>query len=295
MINFHKYGFLDVRKLQSFVHGKNLWHHRYNPVWLFIWSDLYKPEIAFTNEYIFIRYYMPDLGMCYYHPFSEKADMLKGIEMLKEDAKENGFDFYIAPIGEAYQFKFDDMRIKYFINEQFNSYIYNAMDIALLSNIKYKKKRNLYETFERNNKTAYFKNVVKEDFPMILEFINDYNALNQENGLDQTFYSKLNMINKTMEHLYELDIYAIELVSDEKVIGLAFGSMMDNEICLHLCIARNDYKGAIDFLFSSFAKTVQAAVKYINFEEDSGIKDIKKIKEGYNPSRIEKFFGTFNI
>ena len=55
MINFHKLGYLDIRKLKAFTDTKNFWLHTYNPNWLFLWSDLYKPEIAFTNEFIFIR------------------------------------------------------------------------------------------------------------------------------------------------------------------------------------------------------------------------------------------------
>ena len=98
MINFHKLGFLDVRKLNSLIENNNYWYHRYNPTWLFIWQDLYKPEIAFTNEFCFIRYLMPDIGICYYAPIGN--DLNKGINIIKEDAKENGFDFYLGPVSE---------------------------------------------------------------------------------------------------------------------------------------------------------------------------------------------------
>lgn len=293
MINFHKMGFLDVRKLKSLTDGNNYWHHRYNPIWLFLWKDLYKPEIAFTNEFCFIRYLMPDIGICYYAPIGN--DILKGIETIKQDAKENGFDFYLGPVSEKNSFQYQGVGIKLIENEQFDSYIYQAKDLAFLNGSKFKKNRFDMEEFVRTHKTSFFKKISKEEFPQILEFVEKWNCQNENKSYNQDFFSKLNMLKVSMEHMYELDLIALMLRDEEQIYGICIASVMDNEVCLHLIMALNDVKGCYDMLLTNFAKNAQGFAKYINFEEDFGIKELRKLKEGYNPVRLEKFYGNFSL
>lgn len=294
MINFHKLGYLDVRKLKAYTDTQNFWLHCYNPIWLFLWSDLYKPEICFTNDYIFIRFLMPDIGICYYPPFTTK-DFAKGIEIMRQDAEENGFDFYIAPISEEYKFQFMKMNIKTMENEQFSSYIYNALDLAIYPVSKYKKKKQAVDDFRRLHKASFVKMINKDEFKEILEFLNDWNIKVSTDSVDNSFFARLNMVKLAMEHLYELDLIAYEISNGEKIVGILFGSLMNNEGCIHDVICMPDVKGAEEELISAFAKSVQSAVKYVNLESDKGIKAIRKNRESYCPNRIEKFYATFSL
>ena len=88
MINFHKYSFLDCKKLKRYIENDDYWICQYNPIWIFVWSDYYKPEICFRHDFVFIRFMMPDVGMCYYPPLG-KGDLKQAIEDMEEDAKEN--------------------------------------------------------------------------------------------------------------------------------------------------------------------------------------------------------------
>ena len=294
MINFHKLGYLDIRKLKAFTDTKNFWLHTYNPNWLFLWSDLYKPEIAFTNEFIFIRFLMPDIGMCYYPPFGN-GDLAKGIEIMREDAKENGYDFYIAPISEEYKYEFLKLGIKIHENEQFNSYIYQAVDLSIYSHSKYKKQKQAVDDFRRTYKNAFVKMINKDEFPQVLEFMNDWNVKVKSDTVDDSFFAKLNMIKQAMEHLYELDIIALEISDGEKIIGIVIGTIMNNEGCVHALITMPGIKGAEEELLSYFARSVQANVKYINLESDKGSKELRKNRESYSPNRQEKFYATFSL
>ncbi len=294
MINFHKLGYLDLRKLKAFTDSNNFWLHTYNPNWLFLWSDLYKPEISFTNDFIFIRFLMPDIGICYYPPFG-KGNIEKGIAIITEDAKENGYDLYIAPISEEYKFEFMKLGIKIHENEQFNSYIYQAVDLAIYSNSKYKKKKQAVDEFRRLNKNSFVKMINKDEFPQILEFMNDWNAKIQTDDSNSTYFSTLNMVKQAMEHLYELDLIALEISNGEKIVGILIGSLMNNEGCVHLLITMPDVKGAEEELLASYARMVQATVKYINLESDGGSKKVRKNKESYCPNRQEKFYATFSL
>ena len=294
MINFHKLGYLDLRKLKSFTDSKKFWLHNYNPNWLFLWSDLYKPEISFSNEYTFIRFLMPDIGMCYYPPFGN-GDFAKGVEILRTDAEENGYDFHIAPISEEYKFEFMKLGIKIYENEQFSSYLYQAIDLSIYTTSKLKKKKQAQEDFRRTYKNGFVKMINKDEFPQILEFMNEWNVVMQSDNINNSFFAQLNMIKIAMEHLYELDILGYEISDGEKIIGIIFGTLMNNEACVHTLITMPNIKGAEEELLSSFARSVQAAVKYINLEDDKGSKDLKKKYESYLPNRKEKYYATFSL
>ena len=68
MINFHKFSFLDVKKLMQVFDEKNYFSTFYDPLWMFVWSDYYKFQIAYQNDFVFIKFMMPKIGMCYYPP-----------------------------------------------------------------------------------------------------------------------------------------------------------------------------------------------------------------------------------
>lgn len=293
MINFHKLGYLDLKKLKSFTDSKNFWLHQYNPNWLFLWSDLYKPEIAFTNDNIFIRFLMPDIGICYYPPFG--ADFAKGVQMIKDDAEENGFEVNFAPISEEYKFEFMKLGIKIFENEQFFSYVYQALDLSIYSLSKYKKKKQAVDDFRRTYKNGYVKMINKDEFPQILEFMNEWNARVQSDSSNNEFFSQLNMIKIAMEHLYELDILSYEISDGEKIVGIILGTIMNNEVCIHALYTMPNVKGAEEELLSSLARSAQVAVKYINLEDDKGNKSMKKKLESYLPNRKEKYYATFSL
>ncbi len=290
MINFHKYGFLDVKKLQRYTENHNFWLCRYNPIWLFIWKDTFKPEIAYDNEFCFIRYLMPEIGMCYYPPFGENLE--KGLQIIKQDCIEHGFDMNIAPIDENMLYRMDKLDYDLKENKIFSSYIYILEDLAFFKNNKIKKQT--IKKFEKEHPSAFYKVVKKEDFPAILEFIEQWRQ--SQNVLqDQFYFARLNSIKCLMEHLYEFDLMAIMLQEEEKIYGIAIGSKMENMVYLHLNLALDTVVGAPEELIACFCRNALRYARFLNMEEDMGNKEVKKMLQEYKPYRIEAFYSTFRL
>lgn len=291
MINFHKYGFLDAKKLLKYVENDNFWICRYNPIWLFIWSDKYKPEIAYDNDYCYIRFLMPDIGMCYYPPLG-KTDISAGIKLIKKDAFENGFDLNLAPIDERLYDRLIAQSFDVKSNESFSSYIYNCDDIAFFK--KHRKKKKVLKKFEKMYPGAYYRPIKKDDFPQILEFIENWHLSNKLiEGYN--YYAKLNSIKKLIDHLYEFNLTGIMLVVDDKICGLAVGSIYNNMAYLHLNIYLDNPIGCQEVLISSFAKIAILKARYLNMEEDLNIPELKKELLEYKPVKIEKLYSTFRL
>ena len=196
MINFHKYGFLDAKRLKEYFKQYNFWLHRLNPIYLFIWSDLYKPEIAFTNDFIYIRYLDPAEGMCYYPPIGN-GDMRLALYHIKEDAVANGFEFNISAIDASIKERLDVYRIKSFKNDDLSSYIYTTQALSLTDRRLYKRQIKDMYAFSAINPDTYFKLVKKDDFPAILEFVNEWSLKGGKDWVN--IYQRLNMLKKCMD------------------------------------------------------------------------------------------------
>ncbi len=291
MINFHKFGFLDAKKLKNYVENKNYWLNRYNPIWLFIWKDLYKPEIAYDNDFCYIRYLEPNVGIVYYPPLGEKR-IEDGIKKIQADAFEHGYDVIFGPVVESSTMKFNELKFNMLENEQYNNYVYVCDNLSQLN--KNKAFKNKIKSFFKYHPNAYYRKAKKEDFPKMLEFIENWRTT-QSTFKDKLFFDKLASIKVLMEHLYEFNLYPIMLEDEDRIYGISIISYLDNMAYLNLCIALMDEDGAYEFLVETSAKEAQLKAKYINLEEDYNDDKIKKEFEEFKPYTKEKFYATFRL
>lgn len=287
MINFHKFGFLDAKKLHRYTSGKNYWHTSYNPIWLFIWSDYYKPEIAYDNDFCYIRFLMPNIGICYYPPLGDK-DISIGLDNIKKDCRECGFDLNIAPVSEDLFLKLNKLNYKLKYNDVMVNYIFNNEALAFQKGIKFKK--SLAKSFERDHMNAFYKVIKKEDFPAILEFVEIWRREN-ETVADASYFQKLNAIKMMMDHLYEFDLNGIMLMDEERIYGIAIGSVMDNVSFLHLNLALNNYPGAFEELIICYSKNALLRTRYLNISDELNLISILGVK----PVKKEGFYATFRL
>lgn len=294
MINFHKYSFLDCKKLKRYIENDDYWICQYNPIWLFVWSDYYKPEICFRHDFVFIRFMMPDVGMCYYPPLG-KGDLKQAMKDMEEDANEKGFDFYLAPVAESLYPHVSRLSDKLYENRDFDTYICSSDALSFFKEKEYKEKRKLCEKFEKQHRDAVYKPIKKDDFGLILEFITDWNQEHSDRYNTPYFYKQLNMIKKCMDHLYELDLFGIILMDEKKVYGVAIASLIGNVATLHVNLSLDSIPGAAEELMQCFARTTSLRARYISLEMDSGDLVERKKKSSYKPVKLEKYYATFNL
>ena len=286
MINFHKYGFLDVKRLKKYIENKDIWLCRYNPVWLFIHSDTYKTEIAFVFDFCFIRIFLPSVGMTYLQPLGTNLE--EGMKILLEDARDKGIEFNMAFVDEKLYFKMQELEYNLNLQDNDSSYIFNSSDLAYMNTPNLKKKAKAIHDFEKKHKNCFYKQIKKDSFPQILEFMESYSNENPKLGVN--FYKHLNILKKLMDHLYELDLYGIMLVEDGKVIGVAIGSIYDNIAQIHFTASiLNSY----EMLLSSFSKYVLTRARFISLEEDLNDENIKNKLLEFHPYKIEKYYSTY--
>ena len=293
MINFHKMGFLDVKKLNRFTANKNFWLVDYNSVYMFIWSDYYKTEVAYDNDFGYIRVLVPEIGICYYPPIGD-GNMKYALIRIEEDAKEHGFDLMFTAVDTTLKPVLEKYGYRLLENERRYNYIYSANELAFLDGKKYKAKKSMAIKFEKLHPKAVYRKIKKEDFPMILEFIERWRVSNMQN-VDLMYYAKLNVIKKLIEHLYELDLIGVMLYDEERIYGLAIGSVVGTVAYEHIEMALLDEPGVYEQILICFSRVMCVNARYINRECDNGILEIKKAYESFNPISLEKTYSTYRL
>lgn len=289
MINFHKYGFLDVKRLKRYLEGNSYWLCGYNPVWLFIWNDLYKPEIAFEGELCFIRYLMPEIGICYYPPIGT-GNIAEGLKKIRLDCEEHGYELNMAPFSEDMLYSYTPFGYEPKENEGFQNYIYACEDLAYPKN---KRIKSILKKFEHEHKKTVYRKIKKEDFPRILEFIEKRNQ--QEPSQGNRYFARLNSVKRLMEHLYEFDLLSVMLCDEEQIYGIAMASILENTVFTHLFMTLPDIIGAREELLLCLAKEAMRYARYLNLEEDMCSSEQERFLIGCKPVKLEKFYSTFRL
>ena len=162
-----------------------------------------------------------------------------------------------------------------------------------MESIKNKALKKIVQENKEIYNNLFFKLVKKEDFPQILMFLNDWYLSESKDPNNVNFYTRLNMVKKCMEHLYELDIFGIIMQNEEKIYGLALGSIFKNTAYLHMVINYDNVDGLNEILTSTFAQAVSGKARYVNIEENINRKETGK--STVKPIKIEGFYSTFQL
>ena len=286
MINFHKYSFLDVRHLKRLINDNNYWLCQLDPIYLFIWSDLYKPEICFSEDYCYIRLFIPEVGVSYCPPIGN-GNFKMALFNIEEDAWNNGIDFKLVGIDESSINKF---KFKVISNENYNNYIYTIDSLALFNTNNLKKYKQNYQKYMKNNPNTYFKLAKKEDFTRILEFISIWQNDDINRVKNPYFYPSLNMLKKVMEHLYELELNCLIIQNDlGEIFAISIFHINNNMSYIHNLLCLNK-EGLLEVAISLTSKAINNKAKYINFECDLGNIDKRNLYISLNPIKIEKYY-----
>lgn len=286
MINFHKYGFLDVKHLKRIIDDYNFWLCELDPIYLFIWSDLYKPEICFNNDFCFIRLLIPEVGICYYPPIGN-GNLKMALFDIKEDAWENGIDFKIVGIDDKLKRNFNFVTTP---NPLYSNYIYLSDSLALFNNKGLKPFFLKYNKFMKGNKNVFFKLSKKEDFTRILEFISIWQNEDINRSKDPYFYPSLNMLKKVMEHLYELELKCLIIQNENgEIYSISIFHSNNNVGYVHFFLCLNK-PGLLEVTISQTAKVISKSSRYINLECHLGNLDKEKLYNDLKPLKFEEYY-----
>ena len=175
-------------------------------------------------------------------------------------------------------------------------YLYETNALIQLKGNRYKSKRSTYNILIRNHPTVQL-------FPYQCDHLSDCLALYESWYQERSAQSHDDIYRAMLEdsrHSHRIGLMnyeALGLVGNVVFIngslkGYTFGYPLNSEIfCILFEVTDLAVKGLAQFLFREFCRE-QAAYRWINTMDDSGLENLKRVKLSYRPA---KQFPSYNL
>lgn len=178
---------------------------------------------------------------------------------------------------------------------EYDDYVYNRDDLALLKGRKYAKKRNLIAQFQKTHVQTGevdFEPIEAASIPECLSFLDlwceERNCRSYTS--DDLECEKQALINLlTHIHRYEVKGRVLRIRGEVVALGVAADLTADMGV-LHFEKAFARYKGLYQFFDRHCAEQLFAGCSWINKESDMGVANLAKAKKSYYPAmRIRSY------
>jgi hypothetical protein len=256
---------------------------------LFIWQDFFNYYWTIVDDHfcLFARYdgnyYMPlpPLG----NGFSPQA--VRESFDLMERLNSNPAVSRIDNVGEGTATLYEGMGLHVRLNTY--EYVYRRETVAGLHGDSYKSKRWAINSFLRNDQ-ASFEPYHPSDLLQCGELFDDWKSLRQAKFKDSYYRALMEDASiahcRAMEHYQDLGLVGRVVKIGGRVKGYTFGFDLRPQLfCILLEVCDLRIKGLAQFLFWKFCQELE---KYtcINVLDDSGLENIRRVKESYHPERL---------
>lgn len=260
---------------------------------LFFWSVVENTEIAFFDDFLFIRF--SDNEYFYYTYPLGTGEIKNAFNLISEDAKNNNKKIKIVCLNknqsEILKKVFGE-KIKIKENRNSFDYIYSLEKLASLSGRKYHSKKNHFNSFK--NKYNFKFEIINE------ENINDCIIFAQkwydENEATPTLVRECKALECAFRNYFKLNLIGAIIKVENKIIAFCIGEKMydENIFCTHFEKADNNFSGAYAAINKLFSEYLINKFKLVNREDDAGIEGLRKAKLSYHPEFIlEKYYAEF--
>lgn len=291
MLNFKPITLESRRDLLPFL-GKK--HHSacyQSFATMYLWSGIYQTRYCLTGEWLFTKSGRED---GYGFPYGD-GDLREGIELLRQDAKENGkklWFFGLLPTEKAWLEANYPGEFTYESSRDDAEYIYEADKLMTYAGKKLHGKRNFCNRFEAAHPDWKFEPITAENMEAVLEFHRRWQVENE--GGDEGLHKEGCVVRCALRELDELEMTGGVLTAGGKIYGFAIASMI-NETMMDENIEKADGEepGAYPMVCREMAKMMKQkypGLVFINREEDTGDEGLRRSKESYCPVMLlEKY------
>jgi len=294
IVKFKKLELEDKDIFQTYLGDYKFNTYEYSFLTLYTWRKMLNVEFSIINNTLIIKKYSKKTGSYFMQPVGYGKEDLKGIVLILNDIRKNSGDFnnLFRDIEISFLYELSSVfknRIKYFEDINNFDYIYNSEDLILLSGKKYHSKKNQYNQFINNYKYEI------RDFnaPDVIEDCIDFAKVwfNERGGNESFLKYELEGIEDVLPKSELLGIKGMAVYVDGRLAGFTTGEKVNNNMAvIHFEKGDLFYEGIYSFINKTFIEKYFSDVKYINRQEDMGVKGLRKAKRAYNPVKLEKRF-----
>ncbi|WP_457551014.1 DUF2156 domain-containing protein [Desulfobacula sp.] len=280
---FNRFALKDKKLIQTYIDTYKPISCEYNFSNLYAWQDACKMGWSFYQERLLIY---DGISKCFFMPLGQDF-YPEELAILSLNLKNWGLEPNFSLVTSDYLEKYPEIENYYTVKQERDNaeYIYDVESLCDLTGIKLHKKRNLISQFKRSYPDF-------EVHPLKGEY--KHKALN----LAKKMLKKLKTSSKTLDqeycaiktsfdHFDQLGLEGLVVTMEKKLVAFSvFSQMSHSTYDIQFEKSDMDYKGAAQVINQETARYLIDKCRYLNREQDLGIKGLRQAKMSYGPVRL---------
>lgn len=194
-------------------------------------------------------------------------------------------DFHTVP--KSYIAQFSELEKYYQVSQSRDSaeYIYDVAALCELKGKKLRKKRNLISQFKKTHpeyRVHSFKGIyIQKAFDLVKKQRDRFKEIPR--SIQQEFYA----IKKAFEYMRDLNMEGLVLEVNNKLVAFSlFSPLSQDTYDIQFEKSDHDYKGSAQIINQETACYLKDTCRFLNREQDMGIKGLRKAKLSYAPEKL---------
>lgn len=244
---------------------------------LYTWGNEFGMQVAQVENTLVCR-----LGDRYSLPIGKNREqaLQKVLELYNtEHVSMFGIEHSDFPFLEQH---FKHIRAAY--DRRWSDYIYNRESLCDLTGQKLAAKRNHINAFERDFPDWYTAPITQENLSAVREF---HRRWTSEREMDANLEEELAATEIELGNYARMGLDGLVLYAGGDIVAYSYGEPITNSTyCVHVEKALSSVRGAYPLINREFVRTYCRDYLYINREDDSGKKGLRKAKLSYAPVMI---------
>ena len=286
----------DKKIIDKFVGSYGYGTYEYAFSTLYMWREMCKPQYAIMQDSLIVRKQEKEKGQYFMAPIGYVEEKLTFIidELSRIKKSSSSMPYLFRDIEEDFLNKliciYGD-RVTYTEDENNFDYIYDVSELIELSGKKFHSKKNHFNNFIKSY-DYYIKDISDEDTAeKCIYFAQQW--LKEKTSVSEELRYEQRVIEDIIKNYKELDIEGMAVFVQDQVAGFCLGERLKEDMAvIHIEKGNSDFKGVYAFINNVFLNKYFSDIKYVNRQEDLGIKGLRKAKQSYHPIKLEKKFNV---
>lgn len=260
---------------------------------LFFWSVVENTNIAFLNDFLFIRF-SDDENFYYTFPIGN-GEIKSAFDLILENAKLNNKKIKFVCLNKNQSKILKEIfgeKTKINKNRDGFDYIYSLEKLSSLSGRKYHSKKNHFNSF-KNKYNFIFEKINENNIEECISFAREWYG---ENEATPTLLKEQKALECAFKNYFKLNLIGSIIKVENKIIAFCIGEEMYNKniFCTHFEKADYNFQGAYTAINKLFSEFLFKDFKLVNREDDAGVEGLRKAKLSYHPEiLLEKYYAEF--
>ena len=281
-IKFKPISLLDKPIFDYYFNKTNFNNAEKNFSNLFIWRETYEYEYAIIDDCLCIKGKLKDSKKPFCHFPYGGCDIKDSLSFIEEIFKNETNELIIKPLlpemKKCLEKNFKDFTL---IEDRDSfDYIYTSNKLINLSGSKLRNKRRWIKKFKETYDYTY-----EEINPNNVDEAKEFTIKIIKNSNNDP--CEIIAMEEMFNNLFELQIKGCIIRIDGKIAGVSTGEELTKDtVIIHCERADTKYEGIYNYINQEFCQKQWSNYKFINREEDLGIKGLRQAKLTYRPDLL---------